>query len=1661
MIKNLDNIIATAKKTAVAKKIAEPILNSNLTKPTLQETQSKQIPEMRFKKAVVTPVSPIKTAQPKKQYELEQSAISKVAPVSVDPFSATDIKPFAVEQVKKQEAGDVGKFVKDVAKTNWAQVGDEVALSAKTTINNLKSVIFNPIQDVSMTEKNRNLVTAIAGKDVSNALARTGVEKNIKSEANKQAIYEENVQNQQEVAQKYVGQEQSEFGKIVSGVGSGIVQMAPMMVSNLIAPNSGLMVMFATVGENEYRTALAEGATPEQANLYGLLKAGVEVGTEMAFGGIPLMGEGLADKTGLKKWVTSGIGGIVEDSLKTVAQSEVGKAFMSKAIDVLGEGAEEYVSEVLGSAIVGVYKKPDKTLWESATSKEAWDAWLIGSLTSAMMNLGQYGAGKTLQTVALETKLSKVSEEENLEIAKALAEKMGADLVMVDSQDNRNGSFVPAKDGARAQIYISENTKRPIATVALHETAHALINQTQNGEAVVKDFLSIYYDGQELTDKFAKTKAKYQNFYDQNLIMESQGMTKQEVDALSDADYVRVLNETIAKNPKARRIATTDEMLEEVFAETLEGVIDSAEGMRRLVTSKPKIADKIRSQIAKLGAQLSGDDNFLLVRQMEDIFNEYMQGYESYKKISKAQNAEQMKEQLKPQTELGKLLATVKTPARKPVMASLEAKTEKPVVDTTKAKQAPKSPEMAVKQPESLVDMMEMLIEEDALLENPDEDMGTDEPILDDDLIQPAEELIQEVKQEIKEKKKKDTTPKEVKAMRTPTVAKKISRVTPKTNVRKHEQTIASTDVISDNQKSRIDRDIEAGKFTYDVYSDSKSLGYADSVLSLGMDQAYNNFIAKVAGGEARITKGDIAIAERLIQEYSHMQGQHRKVSELIQYLSIAGTELGQAVQAMSLIKKIGTYGQMMAIQKLVDRMERQYLVANNKKGNIAQQKLIKKAIEKAEAEGADPEVIKKLNEKLKLKTLGIVIDENLKQALLETNPEDTKAVQQAVDAIKLNIASQIPATVTDRLNAWRYLSMLGNPKTHVRNLIGNATFKYVGRTKDLVATVLEKKLPVEERTKAILNKKTDKAVLDYARESYAEMADLMDVGSKYDMQNEIERMKTIFKTKWLEKARLKNFEFLEKEDAIFKKSAYIHAMAMWIKVKGLNPQTMSKEQIQQAKNHAVNEALKMTFQDASEFASALNQFEKRTGTAGKILMGGIIPFKKTPINILKRGVEYSPLGLATLVPAQFMEYRKGNITQAELIDSVSAGLTGTGIALVGAMLASMGFLNIDDDEDKKKNAYDEMLGKQNYSINVGGTSFTIDWAVPSAMPLFIGAHIWKQMNENGANLFDPNVLPTAMAGIFNPAFEMSMLQGLTNALKSYNQTEAGFIGDVITNVGESYAGQFVPTVSGQLARIIDQTRRSTYAPKDSPINPVLETFLRRMANKVPLASFMNPAMVNAQGVDLKQSDNVILRAINNLLNPAYVESSKVTDQDREIIKLFEDTKNSDLLPKTAPKSFTFNKKTYTLNSEEYSKFAKTMGTTSYELVKKLTDNPTYQILTVDEKTELVKSLYEYARSKAQAEYLASKNVAITNKEYLDVKKGEAHGVSAVDYVIAKNTYQSLGDTVISKKNAFIVQLVNRGFNYEKSVYLLEAIGGYELKDSDIAFLKNRLKARK
>lgn len=830
---------------------------------------------------------------------------------------------------------------------------------------------------------------------------------------------------------------------------------------------------------------------------------------------------------------------------------------------------------------------------------------------------------------------------------------------------------------------------------------------------------------------------------------------------------------------------------------------------------------------------------------------------------------------------------------------------------------------------------------------------------------------------------------------------------------RKHPRTVIASGNVSDAVIGEVEESILNGEFNYYAVSDKSAIEYAKKAIEGNLDEQKITLIQNYENGYA-LTKQDIAIGELLVAEYSKAKDV-KSVQEILAVIAGAGTEMGQAIQALHLINKLTGYGQLLVLEKVVKRMNSNFAKENRTVNGVP---------------------------------VKLTISENLKNELIQQT--DKNEIQRIVEQIKLEIAKQVPSTVFEKLNSWRYLSMLGNIATHVRNVMGNLAMIPMRVTRDVMSSAIQLTLSKEQRDRNI-SYFFDKNLKDFARNDFETVRKEITHSGKYDLRNEIEQKKTTFDNKVLEYIMNKNFDALEYEDVIFMRSAYIASFGQYMKAKGLTPETITNKQLQEARKHAYNEAKKSTYRSASKLASLLNQFAQSSKIAN-ISVGAVIPFAKTPINILKTGFEYSPFGLMYNIPKAFYRLAKGD-TATEIIDSITAGMTGTMISALGAFMFSMGLLNVgEDDEDPyKKQVYDRSLGFQRYSINIAGGTYSLDWLAPAIIPLIMGAEFQKSLEQdyNGDSLF--NYAPDILLGIFDPLFQMSMLQGIFDMTESFSQSSVGRFGEAIFTGVTNYVTQYIPTFLGQLSRTFDDYQRSTYAPKDSEINPLIEKALRQVANKIPfVASYINAPSVDIMGNKIERPSNMFSRILLNFVSPGSYKPDTATSIDKEVVRLYEATKDSDIIPDVAPKSFTMDGNEYVFDNKELAKFSEDLGTNQYNIVNQLFKNSDYNRLTMSDKVDIANDIYKYAYAIAKNNYLSTKGLELKDAWYDGIIKAQSAGIEPVEYLLLKKQFSIMeSDSLTTKKEKFINYLNSTGRSLMLNKYL-KYVGGYNVDEYDM-----------
>lgn len=886
-------------------------------------------------------------------------------------------------------------------------------------------------------------------------------------------------------------------------------------------------------------------------------------------------------------------------------------------------------------------------------------------------------------------------------------------------------------------------------------------------------------------------------------------------------------------------------------------------------------------------------------------------------------------------------------------------------------------------------------------------------------------------------------------------------------NVEKTVSTILNSPLTSPEMATVYENAIAGGAFDYDVVTDRSAVQQAQAKIARdGWREVANSFIAKAELGQ-RITKADTAEA---ISAYNLAisEGDHKAAFELATAIADAAHDSAQMVQAMNLMNRLTPEGRLLTLRRLVDKMNDRAARQNraprqNTPGS-------------GDVEGARVDYIDKVT--------GFTLSDELATNYLMAETDAERAA--AWDAITTSIADQIPSTFREKANFWRYTSMLTNPTTHIRNIMGNAIQMGARKIKDGIGTAIERAVIKDpsQRTKAV---NVDKDLKAFAKGQYETDQNAAMGGGKYSdattagIEREIMEKRNVFTAKMSGKLAKKisnivpepihkaadaigagvqavgNFSshLLDREDVRFNRNAYVDSFAQALQAKGVaaaeaHAGTRAAD-VEAARAYAIEEAQKATYRNTTALSEALSKMGRYEGDnpvlkAASFAADAFMPFRRTPANILTTGLDYSPVGLAKGIKEAMFDVKSGKCTAADAVDSIASGLTGTGIMALGAYLAAEGLLHVRAGDDDKEEAFEKSMGKQDYAIQIGDKSYTLDWAVPSAMPLFAGAAIMESVRKGGGT-FD--ALVDSLLGMQDVVLETSMLSSL-NDLISYWSYADNKVGYLLDRAASSYAGQYIPTIGSKVASVLDDTVRKSYVEKGTgQLSSDVNYFLQGAAKKVPGARNQLQPMVDMWGNEVSNG-SAPERVFQSFLSPGFLKAQDNSPATQEIRRLAKATGDSTVYPAAAEKSYTVKGETRTMTGEEYTRYAKAMGQTRKELVEVALKLPAYKSMSDSEKSDYIQNVYKYARETARQQVdpkyepsaawiknaqTAKRDIGVSTGEFLalyqkygsgkmsgaayeKVKQAHDSGLSPKEYFSLKDRADADGNGRVSKAEA-------------------------------------------
>ena len=782
-------------------------------------------------------------------------------------------------------------------------------------------------------------------------------------------------------------------------------------------------------------------------------------------------------------------------------------------------------------------------------------------------------------------------------------------------------------------------------------------------------------------------------------------------------------------------------------------------------------------------------------------------------------------------------------------------------------------------------------------------------------------------------------------------------------NVEKTVSTILNSPLTSPEMATVYENAIAGGAFDYDVVTDRSAVQQAQAKIARdGWREVANSFIAKAELGQ-RITKADTAEA---ISAYNLAiaEGDHKTVFELTTAIADAAHDSAQMLQAMNLMNRLTPEGRLLTLRRLVDKM-------NDRAARQNRTPRQSTSTSNGDVESARVDYIDKVT--------GFTLSDELATNYLMAETDAERAA--AWDAITTSIADQIPSTFREKANFWRYTSMLTNPTTHIRNIMGNAIQMGARKIKNGIGAAIERAVIKDQsqRTKAV---NVDKDLKAFAKGQYeTDQSAAMGSGKYSDataagIEREIQSKRKMFKGEDVLSRAVQgigdlNSRALDYEDVIFNRNAYVDSFAQALQAKGVTAAEAHAgtraADVEAARAYAIEEAQKATYRNTTALSEALSKMGRYQGDdpvlkVASFAADAFLPFRKTPANILTTGLDYSPVGLVKGIKEAMVDVKSGKCTAADAVDSLASGLTGTGILALGAYLAAEGLLHVRAGDDDKEEDFEKAMGGQDYAIQIGDKSYTLDWALPAAMPLFAGASLEKSL-EKGGNTFD--AFADAIKNISSVVWETSMLSALNDLVSywSYADDPGAYL---ISKAASSYAGQYIPTIGSKVASVFDDTARKSYVEEGTgQLSSDVNYFLQGAAKKVPGARNQLQPMVDMWGNEVSNG-SAPERVFQSFLSPGFLKAQDNSPATQEIRRLAKATGDSTVYPAAAEKSYTVKGETRTLTGEEYTRYAKAMGQTRKELVEAAVKLPAYKAMSDSEKADYIQNVYKYARETAR-----------------------------------------------------------------------------------------------
>jgi hypothetical protein len=553
-------------------------------------------------------------------------------------------------------------------------------------------------------------------------------------------------------------------------------------------------------------------------------------------------------------------------------------------------------------------------------------------------------------------------------------------------------------------------------------------------------------------------------------------------------------------------------------------------------------------------------------------------------------------------------------------------------------------------------------------------------------------------------------------------------------------------------------------------------------------------------------------------------------------------------------------------------------------------------------------------------------------------------------ESIAKFVSESIKPGFGDKISELWINGLLAGPTTHAVNVTSNALFSLLSIPEKALAAGIGKVLRSEDRITAGEVGARMVGMLQGSKDGLRLFSEAIRTGEARSAKTAVEQQKKAISGIKGEVIRIPS-RLLTAEDELFKAingQGELAAQAYAKAAKEAGGDTAKRAELY--KNYLANPTKQMRAA-ATKHAEVMT-FQNELGKYGKLAqyvtqkawpVRFIVPFVRTPINVVKQALTRTPLG--PLAKSFWTDITKGGRARDEALARVTLG---TSIAGSMAALAYAGYVTGNGPSDPKDRAALLATGWQPQSFKFNGEYYQYGRIEPIAMLVGLSAD-FATLSNFMTNKEIKEVGTAISLSIAKNLASKTYLQGISDLMEAFSDPDRygeGYIKKMITS--------FMPNVLPQTASASDPVLRDTTA------ETYAAEILNTVRSRVPGLSDNLPSQLDPWGdritrTGFKSPDETGSFAFN-LLSPVRISKENVSSPAKaEAARIMYNAGRPD-------KQVTINGQKYKIPQDLYRRFAYASGAVAKQQLDQIVKQPWYVGLDDEQKRRVFQKVFEQSR---------------------------------------------------------------------------------------------------